>query len=232
MADSIAARLDRVRERIAAAAEQSGRRGGEIILVGATKTVPATQVAEAARAGLQHVGENYVQEAQAKHAKLAEWAPTLSWHLLGHLQTNKARVAAELFAIIQTVDSIRIGELLARHAQARASRLRVLLEVDYTRLPDRTGVRPDAVNPTVEALLALPALEVAGLMTVPAPGLAPDAVRAVYRELRRLRDDLAVRYPSVHWDHLSMGMSDDFELAIHEGATMVRIGRAIFGERP
>lgn len=249
--EMVATRLERVRERIARAAERAGRSPEEVVLVGASKTVEPARVAAAVAAGLGDLGENYVQEAEAKQAALGmQRRPTAEgvaggnrqpivagtgsarWHLIGHLQTNKARIAIALFDIIQSLDSARLARALARHAAARGTRLTVLLEVDYTGLPERTGLAPDAVYPLVEAVLDLPALALAGLMTVPALGLSADDTRAVYRRLRTLRDDLATRYPAADWRHLSMGMTDDFELAIDEGATMVRIGRAIFGERP
>ena len=230
--ETVAFRLGRVRERIAAAAARAGRRPEEITVVGASKTVDTARIRAAIAAGLRDFGENYVQEAQAKLADPALRPPGVQWHLIGHLQTNKARTAVDLFAIIQTLDSPRLAAALGRRAAASEKRLRVLLEVDYTGSPERTGLRPEAVPSAVEALLDLPALELIGLMTVPAVGLSEGETRAVYRGLRQLRDDLAPRYPSVSWDHLSMGMTDDFELAIEEGATIVRIGRAIFGERP
>ncbi len=248
--ETVAARLERVRERIAAAAARAGRDPADITLIGASKTVEPARVAAAVAAGLRDLGENYVQEAQAKIAALERLSPPpapnadpasgatlaapspLRWHLIGHLQSNKAKTAVELFDIIQTLDSARLAAALARHATLRGCHATVLVEVDYTGLPDRTGLRPDAVYPTVEAVLGLPAIELVGLMTVPAPGLSADETRAVYRRLGRLREQLSLRFPEVNWQHLSMGMTDDFELAIEEGATMVRIGRAIFGDRP
>ena len=230
--ETVALRLERVRERIAAAAARAGRRPEEITVVGASKTVGTARIRAAIAAGLRDFGENYVQEAQAKLADPALRPPGVQWHLIGHLQTNKARTAVDLFAIIQTLDSARLAALLARHAAARGKRPSVLLEVDYTGSPERTGLRPEAVPAVVETLLSLPSLELAGLMTVPALGLPPEETRGVFQRLRALRDDLAARYPSLSWRHLSMGMTDDFELAIEEGATIVRIGRAIFGERP
>jgi PLP dependent protein len=231
--ETVADRLARVQERIASAAHAAGRQPAEITLVGASKTVDPARVRAAVLAGLGDVGENYVQEAQGKVAALRDdrqAAPR--WHLIGHLQSNKARQAAELFDIIQSLDSDRLAGVLARHAGALGKRLRVLLEVDYTGLPDRTALAPDVVPATVEAVLGLPALELAGLMTVPALGLAAAETQAVFARLRQLREDLAARYPEASWRELSMGMSEDFELAIAEGATMVRLGRAIFGERP
>jgi pyridoxal phosphate enzyme (YggS family) len=230
--ETVATRLERVRERIAGAAERAGRRPDEITLVGASKTVPPARIEEALAAGLRDVGENYVQEAQSKIAALGPRAGGVRWHLIGHLQSNKAKLATQLFAIIQTVDSVRLGGLLGRHAAGRGGQLPVLLEVDYTGAAERTGLPAEAVPAAVEALMSEPALALAGLMTVPAPGLAEAETRAVYRQLRALQDSLARSYPSLAWQHLSMGMTDDFEVAIEEGATIVRIGRAIFGDRP
>ena len=229
--ETVAARLERVRERIAAAAARAGRSPDEITLIGASKTVDAGRIAEAIAAGLGDLGENYVQEAEAKRRDPALQGTAARWHLIGHLQSNKAKTAVRLFGIIQTLDSERLGDVLARQAAARGEPLTVLIEVDYTGEPDRTGLRPEAVPALVERVGQQPALEVAGLMTVPALGLDEAATRAVFRRLRTLRDELAGRYPSLSWQHLSMGMTDDFEVAIEEGATMVRIGRAIFGER-
>ena len=229
--ETIATRLERVRERIVAAAARAGRRVDEITLVGASKTVEPARIAQAIAAGLRDFGENYVQEAEAKLADPALAAEDVRWHLIGHLQSNKARTAIRLFAIIQTLDSERLGSVLARQAAAQRKRLAVLLEVDYTGEPDRTGLRPELVPTVVERVAGESALEIIGLMTVPALGLDEPATRAVYRKLRALREDLARRFPSLSWQQLSMGMTDDFEIAIEEGATMVRIGRAIFGER-
>ncbi|HLI26966.1 MAG TPA: YggS family pyridoxal phosphate-dependent enzyme [Chloroflexota bacterium] len=228
---TIADQLARVRERIAAAAARAGRDPQRITLVGATKTVEPARIQAAIEAGLRDFGENYVQEARAKLAVPALRAPGVRWHLIGHLQTNKAKTAVGLFDIIQTLDSPRLAVALARHVPP-GRRLEVLLEVDYTGAPERTGLRPEAVYATVEQVLGLPALELSGLMTVPAPGLEEAETRATFRRLRALRDELARRYPAVAWRHLSMGMTDDFEWAIEEGATIVRIGRAIFGPRP
>ena len=231
--DTVGARLERLRERIAAAASRAGRRPEEVTLVGASKTIEPERMAAAIAAGLRDLGENYVQEAQAKLPAVdSPGAAAVRWHLIGHLQSNKARTAVGLFDIIQTLDSARLAGVLGRQAAAHGKRIGVLLEVDYTGEPDRTGLAPDRVYEVAEAALAQPSLELLGLMTVPALGLPADQTRAVFERLRRLRDDLAVRYPMVDWRHLSMGMTDDFESAIAEGATMVRVGRAIFGERP
>ncbi len=236
--ETVAGRLERVRERIAAAAARSGRRPDEITLVGASKTVDAGRIAAAVAAGLRDLGENYVQEAETKRGQVlaalnGAGSPVARprWHLIGHLQTNKARAAVELFDIIQTLDSERLAAALARHATP-PPRMPVLLEIDFTGLPERTGLAPGAAPAVVERTLATECLAIQGLMVVPAIGLSEAETRAVYRRLVALRDDLAGRYPAAAWEQLSMGMTDDFELAIEEGATIVRIGRAIFGERP
>jgi pyridoxal phosphate enzyme (YggS family) len=229
--ETVAVRVERVRERIAAAAARAGRRPEEVTLIGASKTVDAGRIAQAIAAGVTDFGENYVQEAEAKLADPALRDAAARWHLIGHLQSNKARTAVRLFGIIQTLDGERIAGALGRQASAQGRRLSVLLEIDYTGEPDRTGLAEAAVPAVVERLAQESSLDVAGLMTVPALGLAEAESRAIFRRLRRLREELAQRYPDRSWQHLSMGMTDDYEIAIEEGATMVRIGRAIFGER-
>jgi hypothetical protein len=171
-------------------------------------------------AGIAHVGENRVQEAAAKI--LALRGLPVTWHLVGHLQTNKAKTALELFDIIHSVDSLHLAEVLSHRAERP---LPVLLEVNVTGEVSKFGFSPDDVAAAAQAIPRLPHVDLRGLMTV-APFVSdPETVRPVFRELRRLRDALGLR-------ELSMGMTDDFEVAIEEGATLVRIGRAIFGERP
>ncbi|HMQ31216.1 MAG TPA: YggS family pyridoxal phosphate-dependent enzyme [Chloroflexaceae bacterium] len=239
MTTTVAERLARVRERIAMAAARAGRNPAAITLVAVTKTHPPALIAEAVAAGATDLGENRVQEAAAKIPALAG-ALSPRWHLIGHLQRNKARPAAELFDLIHSVDSLRLAEALARHA-APDRRLPVLLQVNVSGeaskegfdLPggpaNRAGL--DALLPAVEGILALPGLEVRGLMTIAPIGPTPEAARPTFAALRELRDELARRYASALWGELSMGMTDDFEAAIAEGATIVRVGRAIFGER-
>lgn len=215
----IAANLAAVRARIARAAARAGRDPRAVRLIAASKTKPAAAVRAAIDAGVADVGENYVQEAQAKRAAVGAGA---AWHLIGHLQRNKAARAAEVFDCIQTVDSAALGGALSRHAAARGRPLRVLVEVRLGGEATKSGVEPAAL-PALLAALRLPGLLVEGLMTVPPPADA-EAARPHFRALRALRDAAGLR-------ELSMGMSDDFEVAIEEGATMVRVGRAIFGER-
>ena len=218
----IAENLARVRERIAEACCRAGRSPGEVTVVGISKGFPAEAVAEAVAAGLADVGENRVQEAEGKIEALAALGLRPRWHLVGHLQTNKAKTAAGLFAILHSVDSLRLAQELSR----RASRpLAILLEVNVAQEASKFGFAPTEVAPTLSACSTLPHLDVRGLMTVAPLSGDPEAVRPVFRALRELRDALALR-------ELSMGMTDDFEVAIEEGATHVRIGRAIFGDRP
>ena len=223
----VAERLEAVRGRIARAAERAGRDAASVRLIAVTKTVSVERITEAVAAGITEVGENRVQEAQRKHGQL----PTgLRWHLVGHLQRNKAAVASQLFDTVQSVDSERIAALLARHRAGRDGPLEVLVEVELTGLPTRTGIPPESIEATVRAAASLPGLRLAGLMTI-APFGDPEAARGCFRRLRELRDGLRSRL-HLDLDDLSMGMSDDFEVAVEEGATTVRIGRALFGERP
>jgi pyridoxal phosphate enzyme (YggS family) len=220
--------LRSVRERVAAACERAGRSPDEVTVVGVSKTFPAALVVEACRAGLTDVGENRVQEAAAKIPAVEALGSRPRWHLVGHLQTNKVKTALELFDIIHSVDSVRLAEFISHQAASlpvrREEPLPILLEVNVAGEASKFGLRPKETGRVLEQMARLPGLAVQGLMTV-AP-LVDDAeeVRPVFRELRRLRDALGLRY-------LSMGMTDDFEVAIEEGATIVRIGRAIFGPR-
>ncbi|MBI4492309.1 MAG: YggS family pyridoxal phosphate-dependent enzyme [Chloroflexi bacterium] len=230
-AGELAERLERVRATIAAAALRVGRQPEDVTLVAATKTVPAPLVYQAALLGVRHFGENYVQEAAAKRSALqGTLPPGVCWHLIGHLQTNKAAAALELFDIIETADSFRVAQAISRRAGARA--VPVLLEVALGEAPERLGFRPDELERAVAAVRELPGVAVQGLMAVPPPEASLHEVRRLFRRLRELRGQLASTYPDQDWRHLSMGMSGDYEVAIEEGATMVRIGRAIFGERP
>lgn len=239
---NIASRFDQVLERIARAAARANRDPAAITLVAVTKTHPPEVIAEAIAAGARDLGENRVQEAALKIPPLAAAYPDARWHLIGHLQRNKAKTAIELFDMIHSIDSLRLAETLNRLLQERAAgRLPVLLQVNVSGeaskegfdlpggIANRAGL--EALLPEVERILALPCLEVRGLMTI-APIVAdPEQARPVFRALRELRDELARRFPRAAWAELSMGMTDDFEAAIAEGATIVRVGRAIFGER-
>jgi pyridoxal phosphate enzyme (YggS family) len=224
----IADNLRSVRERAAAACQRAGRSPDEVTIVGVSKGFPATLVVEACHAGLADVGENRVQEAAAKIPRVQALGSCPRWHLVGHLQTNKVKTALGLFDIIHSVDSLRVAEFISRHARdlrlRQAGPLPVLLEVNVAGEATKFGLRPNETGPALEQIAGLPGLAVQGLMTVAPPVDDPEEVRPAFRELRRLRDALGLR-------DLSMGMTDDFEVAIEEGATIVRIGRAIFGPR-
>jgi pyridoxal phosphate enzyme (YggS family) len=229
----IAGNLARVRGQIADAAVRAGRAPEEITLVGVSKTQPASAVVEAVRCGLAHLGENRVQEAAAKvpeaRAALGDGVVSPTWHLVGHLQTNKAAAALELFDRIDSVDSVRLAEALSKrlHGPPHPD-LPVLLEVYVGDDPTRPGLRPDGLVDAVGAILAVRGLRVEGLMTV-AP-LGADA-KASFARVRSLKQTVAEAFPRVHFGVLSMGMSDDFVAAIQEGSTEVRIGSAVFGPR-
>ncbi|MDW8213582.1 MAG: YggS family pyridoxal phosphate-dependent enzyme [Roseiflexaceae bacterium] len=243
--ETLTERLAAVRERIAAAARRVNRDPATIRLVGVTKAHPAEVIRAALDAGLSDIGENRVQEAEAKMAALAAERHRLTWHLIGHLQTNKAKKAAMLFDMVHSVDSLRLAQVLDRHAadvhRVAKDRLPVLLQVNVSGEATKFGFdlcgwdeQPDIYErfcADVEQILTLPRLEVRGLMTIAPWAPDPEQARPIFRAVRRLRDDLAQRFPATAWRELSMGMTDDFEVAIEEGATMVRIGRAIFGER-
>jgi pyridoxal phosphate enzyme (YggS family) len=249
MIDSIAMRVDSVRERIAAAARRAGRSPEEIRLVGVTKTHPPDLVVQALAAGLHDFGENRVQEAEPKIAALAADRSAITWHLIGHLQSNKAKRATTLFDLIHSVDSLHLAEALARGVGSSPSNpqpptpnpLSVLLQVNVSGEASKDGFdlagweeRADLLDgffAAVERLLALPQLRVVGLMTIAPWGDDPAAARPTFRSARLLREALARRFPAADWSALSMGMTDDFEMAIEEGATIVRVGRAIFGSR-
>lgn len=210
-----------VRSRMAAACRRAGRPEGEVTLVAVTKTVDAETIRAAFKAGVRHFGANRIQEARAKLEELSDVRGRSTWHMVGHLQTNKAKLAAGLFDIIQSVDSVRLSEVISRHAE---SPMPVMIEVNIGSEVTKSGVAPEELEAVFETVRNMPNVDVIGLMTVPPWMGDPERVRPFFRRLRRLRDSLGLR-------ELSMGMTDDFEVAIEEGATMVRVGRAIFGER-
>ncbi|HET7265453.1 MAG TPA: YggS family pyridoxal phosphate-dependent enzyme [bacterium] len=225
MAD-LAANVAQVRARIAAAAGRSGRRAEDVLLVAVSKTVDAARVREAAALGLPAFGENRVQEAREKAAAV----PDVSWHLIGSLQRNKAKEAARLFTVIESVDSEALAEELSRRAEQQKRAVDVLVQVNVAREPQKHGASPEEAAAVVRRTAALPGLRLRGLMTI-APAFGdPDQARPVFRMLRELRESIR-RSAGVALPELSMGMTDDFEVAIEEGATMVRIGRAIFADR-
>jgi len=222
--EQIGARLAEVRGRIAAATRRARRPLDEVRLVLASKTQPAEAIAAAYRAGARDFGENYVQEALAKRAALLE-SSGIRWHLIGHLQSNKVRAACETFELIQTLDSVRLAAALYRTRPALLAA--VLIEVNLGGEASKSGVAPEAVEVLIEEVRGK--VQLRGLMTIPPPG-DPASARRNFARLRELRERLAAA-TGLALSELSMGMTDDFEIAIEEGATIVRVGRAIFSER-
>ncbi len=229
---SIAENLARVRERIEAAARRAGRDPSTIALMAVTKTVPAERIHEAYEAGQRLFGENRVQEFTGKFDAVAD-LPGAEFHMIGHLQTNKAAKAVEVFSAIDSVDSLRLADKLNAAAQKVGKRIPVLMEVNLGGEESKSGVAPDSEE--AWALLhgaeGLEYLEFRGLMTIPPLTQDPEDARPYFRRLRELRDEIGANVRSVRMDVLSMGMSHDFEVAVEEGATCVRIGTAIFGAR-
>ena len=226
----IDANVDTIRRRIAAACKRVGRTPDEVTLVAIAKTFPAEVIREAVRAGVPDIGENYVQELLAKREQLA--AEQIRWHFVGHLQSNKVRHIAPWVALIHAVDSLGVAQELDRRA-ARAGRvIDLLVEVNTTGEETKFGFSPDATVSFLRSLDSLAHIRVAGLMTV-GPFLPdPEESRPMFRRLHQLRDEArALGQANVTMQHLSMGMTGDFEVAVEEGATLVRIGTALFGSR-
>jgi pyridoxal phosphate enzyme (YggS family) len=228
-ADQLAENIARVRERIAEAARRAGRDPAEVTLVAVSKTKPVELVEMAYNLGVTDFGENRVQEALPKIAHLH--APAVRWHLIGHLQSNKAGKVVEPFFCIHSVDSLHLAQRLSRYAQEAGKRLSLLLQVNVAGEASKEGMAPSEVPELARQIAALPALAIEGVMTIAPLVENPEEVRPVFRELRLLRDRLRAEVTASDWRHLSMGMTDDYEVAIEEGATIVRVGRAIFGER-
>jgi pyridoxal phosphate enzyme (YggS family) len=226
-------------ERIAAAASRAGRRPEEISLVAITKTFPPEKVQEAGEAGLRVFGENRVQEAEPKILWSRVEGLDFEWHMVGHLQRNKVKKAIQLFDIVESVDSLRLAQEIDARCRAASVRMPLLLEVNVSgeaskhgfAVYDADGKQMDDFLGAVQQIVAMPNLDPQGLMTVAPFGPPEEELRACFRSLKLLLERLRELFPSTRWRHLSMGMTDDFEVAIEEGSTMIRIGRAIFGER-
>jgi hypothetical protein len=228
--NTIAARLTALRARIRSTASASGRGVDEVRLVAVSKTFPAAAVREAIAAGVTDIGENYIQEARDKFEALR--AIPVRWHFIGHLQTNKAKQAVRMFDLIHTVDSYRLALEIDRCACKAEKVQAVLIQVNVAGEASKSGVAPEETLPLVRRVAALENIRVAGLMTLPPYFNAPEKVRPFFAALRRLRDRIAAEpIPGIGLQELSMGMTGDFEAAIAEGATIVRIGTALFGER-
>ena len=234
----LADNLDHVRSRMHAAAVRAQRDAATVTLVAVSKGQPAATLQAAYELGLRDFGESYLEEALPKIAAVEAWLTRrgavhdpIRWHLVGHLQSRKAASAMGPFALVHSVDRIKIAHKLAQVAQRHRTQLPILLEVNVAQEHSKYGFACDDVVPAVAAIASLSTLRITGLMTIAPLVEEPERARPVFRQLRLLRDTLRVEFPAVCWDHLSMGMTDDFEVAIEEGATLVRIGRALFGER-
>ena len=241
---ALAQRAAEIRARIATAAEHGGRKAEQVQIVAITKTVSAERLIAAARLGFTTFGENRVQEAREKQEQFAALLasqvadtpiPSVRWELVGHLQTNKAARAVEMFARVQSVDSLRVAKALNERAATLNLILPVLLEVNIGQEESKSGIAPDALVEVARTLAPFSHLRLDGLMTVAPVVSTPEQARPYFRSMRELRDRLRDAVPMAAdggWRELSMGMTDDFEVAIEEGATLVRIGRGLFGARP
>lgn len=229
MAGNIAHNLELVRRRMAAAAGRAGRSVDGVTLIGVTKTISAARIAEAAAAGLAEFGENRVQEAREKIPQIGAGP---RWHLVGHLQGNKARHAARLFRVVHSIDSVDLLRRLDHAAQQEQQTIDGLIQVDLAGEASKFGIREDTLDGILESAADCRALRVRGLMALPPYDPDPQATRPYFCRLRRLLESAAPRHPALDLTELSMGMSEDFEVAIEEGATMIRVGRALFGDRP
>jgi len=218
----IRANLDRVQAAIASACRRAGRAPEDVLLIAVSKTVEADRIRSGIEAGVRALGENRVQEAKDKIEALGRPVP---WHLIGSLQTNKAKDAVRLFDWIHSVDRLDLARELDRRAHAIGRTVNVLIEVNIGDEPQKAGVRPAELKALLDAVAGLPALRIRGLMAIPPVVEGAEQSRPAFRRLRELRNEAGL-------EHLSMGMSADFEVAVEEGATMVRVGTAIFGPRP
>lgn len=227
--------IERVRADIASAAQAAGRDPAEITLVAVTKTYPADHVVAAFHAGITDAGENRIQEAVPKIEELAgdlSLSP-LRWHLIGHLQTNKAKVAVQNFDLVHSVDSLRLAQAIDRHAGNADRLMSILIQVNTSEEESKFGMAPESTSAAIKEILeGCPHIVIEGFMTM-APLTAPEKARPTFQALRKLRDELAasINHPRFTPRELSMGMSNDYQVAIEEGATMIRIGTAIFGRR-
>jgi len=228
----IAERIAEVRAEIERACFRAGRAPDSVTLVAVSKTHPPEDIATAVRAGVRQFGENRVEEALPKVAAVAGLVnEPVTWHMIGHVQSRKAADVLPWAALVHSVDSVKLATRLACSV-GEGVELPVLLEVNVAGEASKYGFHPAELPAAVEAIAALPGLRIEGLMTMAPLVTDPELARPTFRSLAQLRAELAQRYPAIVWRHLSMGMTDDFEVAIEEGATLVRIGRALFGERP
>jgi PLP dependent protein len=223
------ANVDRVREQIVSAAEKAGRDPDEITLVAVTKTVPAALIIEAYQLGIRNFGENYLQEALLKMSSINQ--PDIIWHMIGHLQTNKVNKVVPNFQYIHTVDSLKLVCKLDEHAGRAGKIAKILLQVNISGEESKNGMTEEETITVAKEIGKLKYISAVGLMTIPPFSHSPEESRPVFTSLRLLKDRLQKEVPQSNWEQLSMGMSHDFRIAIEEGATMVRVGQALFGKR-
>jgi len=229
MTTSIAENIAGIRRRLNAAAARAGRDPDSVRLMAVSKTVEPDRVRQAIGAGITLLGENYVQEAREKIPVIGHG---VEWHMIGHLQTNKVKYVVNLFDWIHSVDRLELAQELDKRAGQNSRTLKVMIEVNVSGEASKSGAEPSQVLELVRQIAALPHLQVRGLMTMPPYSDQPETSRPYFQSLRGLRDEIRVAaLPNISMDELSMGMTDDFEVAIEEGATIIRVGRAIFGER-
>jgi pyridoxal phosphate enzyme (YggS family) len=225
--NDLALSIQNVRERINRACLRAGRRPEEILLIAVTKTVSTERIQGALSEGLTHFGENYIQEAQRKIEALGQG----TWHFIGHLQKNKAKFAVRLFSMIETLDTPALGEELNRQALKSGRTLEFLIQVNEAGEETKSGLSPEQVPALLSEIPNWGALRFRGLMTMPPYDPDPEKSRPWYRSLFRWRQKWQSQFPALDFKHLSMGMSHDFEVAIEEGATIIRVGTALFGTR-
>jgi pyridoxal phosphate enzyme (YggS family) len=229
METDISSNISLIRQRIEAACARSGRDPQSVRLMAVSKTVVLERIREALEAGITLLGENYVQEAREKIPAIGHAA---EWHMIGHLQTNKVKYVVNLFDWIHSVDRLELARELDKRAGQNNRRLNVLIEVNVSGEESKNGMEPDAALELVRQVSLLPNISVHGLMTMPPYSDNPENSRPYFQALRKLRDEIsAAAIPNIRMDELSMGMTDDFEVAIEEGTTIIRVGRAIFGKR-
>ncbi|MDP2853113.1 MAG: YggS family pyridoxal phosphate-dependent enzyme [Smithellaceae bacterium] len=229
METDISSNISLIRQRIEAASARSGRDPRSVRLMAVSKTVAPERIREALEAGITLLGENYVQEAREKIPAIGHAA---EWHMIGHLQTNKVKYVVNLFDWIHSVDRLELARELDKRAGQNNRRLNVLIEVNVSGEESKNGMEPDAALELVRQVSLLPNISVRGLMTMPPYSDNPENSRPYFQALRKLRDEIsAAAVPNIRMDELSMGMTDDFEVAIEEGTTIIRVGRAIFGKR-
>jgi len=225
--NSLSFNLQQIQKRIRSACLRGGRKPEDILLIAVTKTVEEERIQQAIQEGLTHFGENYLQEAQRKIGNLNQG----TWHFIGHLQKNKAKQAVKLFSIIETVDSPALAEELNRQALQNENTIDVLLQINEAGESTKSGLSPGQVPSLLEASSSWTALRIRGLMAIPPYDPDPEKSRTWYSSLFHLRNKWQQDFPQIDLNHLSMGMSHDFEVAIEEGATIIRVGTALFGPR-